>query len=131
MLTISVQTRVIIGVIITTAIGVSTGAVQLTHAIPSSAIPAVVAWCGIFAFVGSALQTALQAAGLTDANKTAAAESLPDAAKVHLASSLPADQKVALAASAPEVSQIVTTRAIAQAAGPDGDGAKVVSRIAA
>ena len=33
-----------------------------------------------------------------------------------------------VAAAAPEVSQIVTTREIAQAAGPIGDGAKVVSK---
>ena len=116
MLTLSVGTRFTIGIIITVAIGVSTGAVHLTHAIPDSWIPIVVAWAGIFAFVGSAVQTGLQGLGLTNANRVAAAQSLP------------ADQKVAIAASAPEVQQIVTTREIAQAAGPVGDGAKVVSK---
>jgi hypothetical protein len=52
----------------------------------------------------------------------------PDASKAAAAATLPSDQKVALAASAPEVQQIVTTREIAQAAGPVGDGAKVVSK---
>jgi hypothetical protein len=116
MLTLSPGARFIIGVIITTAIGISTGAVQLAHAIPAPWIPVAVAWCGVIAFVGSAAQTGLQGLGMSNANKVAAAQTLP------------ADQKVALAASAPEVQQIVTTREIAQAAGPIGDGAKVVSK---
>lgn len=116
MLTLSPSARFIIGVIITTAIGISTGAVQLAHTIPDGWIPAAVAWCGLIAFIGSAVQTGLQGLGMTNANKVAAAQTLPS------------DQKIAVAAAAPEVSQIVTTRAIAQAAGPIGDGAKVVSK---
>lgn len=115
MLTLSPGSRFIIGVIITAAIGISAGSVHLTDAIPGDWIPAVVAWSGIIAFIGSAVQTGLQGIGMTNANKAAAAADLP------------ASDKVALAASAPEVQQIVTTRAIAQAAGPVGDGAKVVS----
>jgi hypothetical protein len=116
MMTLSPTTRFVIGVFITTAIGISTGAVQLTHAIPDSSIPVVVAWAGIFAFIGSAVQTGLQGLGMTNASKVAAAQTLPS------------DQKIAVAAAAPEVQQIVTTPEIARAAGPIGDGAKVVSK---
>ena len=116
MLTISPGTKFVIGLIITAAIGISTGTVQLAHAIPAPWIPIAVAWCGIIAFLGSAAQTGLQGLGMTNANRAAAAQSLP------------ADQKIAIAAAAPEVHQIVTTPAIANAAGSIGDGAKVVSR---
>jgi hypothetical protein len=102
--------------LITLAIGVSSGAVVLTNAIPADLIKPVTAWAGIIAFLGSAAQTGLQGLGMTNANKAAAAQTLP------------ADQKIAVAAAAPEVQQIVTTRAIAEAAGSVGDGAKVVSK---
>lgn len=116
MLTLSPTTRFVIGIVITAAIGISAGTVHLTDAIPSAWIPAVVAWSGIIAFVGSAIQTGLQGLGMSNVSKVAAAQSLP------------ADQKIALAANTPEVQQIVTTREIAQAAGPTGSGAKVVSK---
>ena len=118
MLTLSPGSRFVIGIAITLAIGISSGAVVLTNAIPGDWIKPVEAWCGIIAFVGSAAQTGLQGLGMTNANKAAAAQSLPP------------EQKIAIAASAPEVSQIVTTKAIAQAAGPVGDGAKIVSNAA-
>ena len=116
MLTLSPGARFVIGIVITAAIGISAGTVHLTDAIPGAWIPAVVAWSGIIAFIGSAIQTGLQGLGMSNANKVAAAQSLPS------------DQKIALAAAAPEVSQIVTTPEIAQAAGPIGAGAKVVSK---
>lgn len=128
MLTISPGARFIIGIVITTAIAISAGTIHLTHAIPDNWIPAVIAWSGIIAVVGSAIQTSLQGLGLTNANRVAAAQPLPASDKIALASSLGASDKIALAASAPEVQQIVTTREIAQAAGPVGDGAKVVSK---
>jgi hypothetical protein len=116
MLTLSPGARFVIGFVITSCIGFSVGTVHLTNMIPTTWIPAVLAWSGYIAFMGSATQTGMQGLGMLNANKVAAAQSLP------------ADQKIALAASAPEVSQIVTTPAIAQAAGPIGDGAKVVSK---
>jgi hypothetical protein len=115
-LTISPGARFIIGIVITTAIAISAGTIHLTHAIPDAWIPVVIAWSGIIAVVGSAIQTSLQGLGLTNANRIAAAAPLS------------ATDKIAIAASAPEVSQIVTTAAIANAAGPLGDGAKVVSK---
>jgi len=103
MLTLSPGARFLIGVIITTAIGISTGAVQLAHAIPAPWIPVAVAWCGVIAFVGSAAQTGLQGLGMSNANKVAAAQSLP------------ASDKVALAVDSGKVQQIVTTPEIANA----------------
>lgn len=119
--------RFIIGLAVTFAIGVSSGAVGLTNAIPGDWIKPATAWCGIIAFIGSAAQTTISGFGMSNSSRAAAAASLPASDMITLASSLPARDKVALAAAAPEVRQIVTTRAIAQAAGPVGDGAKVVS----
>ena len=116
MLTISPGARFIIGIVITAAIAISAGTIHLTNAIPAAWIPVVIAWSGIIAVIGSAIQTGLQGLGLTNANRIAAA------------SDLPASDKINLAAAEPEVQQIVTTRAIASAAGPLGDGAKVVSK---
>jgi len=92
--------RFIIGLAVTTAIGISQGAVQLTHAIPGDWIPTAVAWCGIVAFVGSAATTTISGFGMTSQNRIAAAASLP------------------------EVKQIVATADAAQAAPSD----KVVSK---
>jgi hypothetical protein len=103
-------------VAITVAIAISSGAVHLTDAVPAAWIPAVIAWSGIIAVIGSAVQTSLQGLGMSNASRAAAAQSLP------------ADTKIAIAAASPEVSQIVTTEAIAAAAGPSGDGAKIVSK---
>ena len=118
MLTLSPGTRFMIGIAITLAIGISSGAVVLTNAIPGDWIKPVEAWCGIIAFVGSAAQTGLQGLGMTNANKLAVAQDLSS------------DQKAVLAASDPKIAQVVTTREIAQAAGPDGVGAKIVSKAA-
>ena len=115
MLTLSPTARFVIGLFITLCIGISSGTVALTDAIPADLIKPITAWAAIFAFLGSAFQTGLQGLGMTNANKVAAAQTLP------------ADQKIAVAASAPEVQQIVTTKEIARAAGPIGDGAKIVS----
>ena len=96
--------RFAIGLMVTFAIGVSSGAVVLTNAIPGDWIKPATAWCGIIAFIGSAAQTTISGLGMTATSRVAAAASLPD------------------------VKQIVTTKEIAQAAGPIGDGAKVVSK---
>jgi hypothetical protein len=101
MLTLSPGARFIIGIVITAAIGISAGTVHLTDAIPGAWIPAVVAWSGIIAFIGSAIQTGLQGLGMSNANKVAAAQSLP------------ADDKVALAADSGKVQQVITTTEIA------------------
>lgn len=88
-------TRFWIGIIVTVAIGVSGGALNLTHAIPSDWIAAVTAWCSIIAFVGSAITTSLSGLGMTT------------------------QSRLASAAAVPEVKSIVTTQAIAEATPSD------------
>lgn len=69
--------RFVIGILITLAIGISSGAVVLTHAIPAAWIPAVTAWAGIIAFLGSAAQTAISGLGMSTQSRIADAASLP------------------------------------------------------
>ncbi len=92
--------RFIVGTVVTFAIGVSQGAVVLTNAIPDPWIKPVVAWCGIFAFLGSAVTTALTGLGMTT------------------------QSRIASAAAVPEVKSIITTSALAEAAPSE----KVVSK---
>ena len=92
--------KFIIGLLITLAIGISSGAVALKGAIPPEWIPAITAWAGIIAFLGSAAQTTLQGFGTTT------------------------QSRVAAAAADPAVKTVVTTPAIANAAPSD----KVVSK---
>lgn len=94
-MTLDPKTKFIIGLFITLAIGISSGAVQLTHAIPEGWISGVTAWAGIIAFLGSAFQTTLQGFGIT------------------------AQSRINAAAAVPEVSQIVTSKAIADATPSD------------
>jgi hypothetical protein len=82
MLTLSPLTRTIIGAVITVCIGISAGSVHLTNAIPEAWIPAVVAWSGLIAFFGSAIQTGMQGLGLTTANKVAAAAADPNVKQI-------------------------------------------------
>jgi hypothetical protein len=70
--------RFIIGLTVTLAIGISQGAVQLTHAIPPDWIPATVAWSGIIAFVGSAATTTISGLGMSTQARISAAASLPE-----------------------------------------------------
>lgn len=113
---ISPKWQVVLQLSVFIAVGISQGAVHLTHMIPEGWIPTAVAYCGFIAFVGTGFSTVGGFIGLTNSSRIAAAQSLP------------ADAKIALAAAAPEVRQIVTTPELAKAAGPVGDGAKVVSK---
>ena len=88
------------GIAVTIAIAVSQGTLALTNAVPAELIPYVTAWCGILAFVGSAVLTALNGAATTTSSR------------------------IASAAAIPEVQKIVTTEAVAAAAPSD----KVVSK---
>src|SRR6266699_3169224 len=92
--------RFIISSLVTSAIGISQGTVVLTNAIPDPWIKPVVAWCGLIAFVGSAVVTAINGMATTT------------------------QSRLASAAAVPEVKAIVTTPAIADAAPSD----KVVSK---
>jgi hypothetical protein len=75
-------TKTLIGIGITLCIGISSGTVVLTHAVPDAWIPTVTAWAGIVAFVGSAVQTGLQYLGTTTDNRIAAAAHDPSVAKI-------------------------------------------------
>ena len=65
-----------IGIVITIAIGVSQGTLVLTNAIPADWIPYVTTWCGIIAFVGSSVLTALNGAASTTSSRIASAASV-------------------------------------------------------
>jgi hypothetical protein len=49
----------LLGILVTIEIAVSSGTLSLTHAVPATWIPAVTAWSGILAFIGSTLLTFL------------------------------------------------------------------------
>ena len=91
-----------IGVIITVAIGISAGAVNLSHAIPDGWIPIVTAWAGIIAFVGSAVQTAMSGLGATTQSRIASAAALPEVKSIvttaPVAEAAPSEKVVAKAA---------------------------------
>lgn len=71
-----------IGVVVTIAIGVSSGTVVLTNAIPDAWIKPAIAWCGLIAFGGSALLTALNGLANTRASKLESAASVPEVQKI-------------------------------------------------
>ncbi len=76
--TVDPVVRFVIGLTVTLAIGITQGTVSLTNAIPDVWIKPVVAWCGILAFVGSFITTAISGLGITSQSRIAAAASLPD-----------------------------------------------------
>jgi hypothetical protein len=80
-----------IGIFITVAIGVSSGAVTLTNAIPADLIKPVTAWCGIIAFVGSAVQTTLQGFGMTNQSRLAGAAAIPEVKAIVTSSAMAND----------------------------------------
>ena len=82
MWTIDPKWRFIIGLLVTTAIGISQGTVSLTNAIPDFAIKPVVAWCGLIAFIGSAATTAISGLGMTTSSRVAAAANDPSVQKI-------------------------------------------------
>jgi hypothetical protein len=88
-------TRFWVGILVTVAIGISSGALNLTHAIPPDWVPVATAWCSIIAFAGSAALTGLNGMGMTT------------------------QSRLASAAAVPEVKSIVTTQAIAEATPSD------------
>ncbi len=99
-MTLDPKWRFAIALLVTAAIGVSQGTLVLTGAIPADWVKPVTAWCGIIAFIGSAVQTTLSGLGTTTQSRIAGAAALP------------------------EVKTIVTTEAVANATPSD----KVVSK---
>lgn len=76
-MTLDPNIKFLIGIFITLCIGIAGGTVNLTHAIPENWVPAVEAWSGVIAFVGSSIQTTLQGFGTTAQSRISAASSLP------------------------------------------------------
>jgi hypothetical protein len=70
--------RFLISIIVTIAIGISQGTLVLTNAIPAAYIPIVAAWCGIIAFIGSAVNTTISGMGMSTQSRIDAAASLPE-----------------------------------------------------
>ena len=68
--------------LVTIAIGVSTGTLVLTNAVPAIYVPAVTAWCGIGAFIGSAFLMALARAGSGTQSRLAAAAAIPEVTNI-------------------------------------------------
>jgi hypothetical protein len=73
-----------ISIIVTVAVGVSQGALNLTHAVPVDLIPVVTAWSGIFAFVGSAFLAALNGAASTNSSRIASAAAVVGVKKIEV-----------------------------------------------
>ena len=69
-------TRFWIGVVVSVAIAISGGTLNLTSAIPADLIKPVTAWCSIIAFLGSAILTALNGLGATTQSRLESAASL-------------------------------------------------------
>jgi len=90
-MTIDPKFRFIIGLVVTFCIGVSSGTVVLTNAIPHDWIPIAGAWCGIIAFVGSSVMTGVSALGMTTASRANGAANDSAIDKVVMKSTAQAD----------------------------------------
>ena len=101
--------RFAISIIVTVAIGISQGTLVLTNAIPATYIPIVAAWCGIIAFIGSAVNTTISGMGMSAQSRIDAAASLPQVkailAEPPVATAAPSDKVVSTIAAAQAVSQ--------------------------
>ena len=67
-----------IGIIVTVAIAVSQGTLVLSGAVPEAWIHPVTAWCGIIAFIGSAILTTLNAFATGTQSRLASAAAIPE-----------------------------------------------------
>lgn len=71
-----------IGIIVTVTIGVSSGTLVLTNAVPVEWIKPVTAWCGVISFIGSSVLTALNGMATTATSRIAAAAVIPEVGKI-------------------------------------------------
>ncbi len=96
--TIEPWLRFAISMFVTLSIGITQGTVSLTNAIPDVWIKPVVAWCGILAFLGSGINTAISGLGMTTQSRIAAAASLPEVKKIvavpEIAEAIPSEKVV-------------------------------------
>jgi hypothetical protein len=87
-----------IGIVVTLAVAISGGTLNLTHAVPQEYIPYVTAWCSIIAFLGSAVLTTLNGMATGTQSRIASAASLPEVKSIvttqTLADATPSDKVV-------------------------------------
>lgn len=93
-----------VGLLVTAAIGVTQGTLVLSGAIPADWVKPVTAWCGIIAFFGSAILTALNGAATTASSRVASAASLPGVKRIDVSPEVAAQ----VTESTKEDAQIVT-----------------------
>ncbi len=97
-MTLDPKWRFVIGLLVTFAIGVSQGTLVLTGAIPADWIKPVTAWCGIIAFVGSAVMTTLSGMATTTQSRLASAAAVPEVKSIvttpEIANATPSDKVV-------------------------------------
>ncbi len=97
-MTLDPRWRFAIALLVTAAIGVSQGTLVLTGAIPADWIKPVTAWCGIIAFVGSAVQTTLSGFATTTQSRLASAAAVPEVKAIvttpEIANATPSDKVV-------------------------------------
>jgi hypothetical protein len=115
MFTIDPKWRFVIGLVVTTAIAISTGTLVLTNAIPAYWIKPFTAWCGIIAFVGSAAQTGISGLGMSTQSRNAAATT-PNTVVVQANSAADAAGVANKLAAMPEVNKVVAEQKLADAA---------------
>ena len=101
--------RFTISIIVTVAIGISQGTLVLTNAIPAAWIPMVAAWCGIIAFIGSAVNTTISGLGMSTQSRIDAATSLPEVKAIltapPLAQAIPSEKVVGTVAAVQTLAQ--------------------------
>jgi hypothetical protein len=101
--------RFAISIVVTIAIGISQGTLVLTNAVPTAWIPIVAAWCGIIAFVGSAVNTTISGMGMSPQSRIDAAASLPQVKAIltepPVAAATPSEKVVGTIAAAQAVAQ--------------------------
>ena len=76
--TVDPTIRFWISIVITVAIGISSGTLVLTNAVPANLIQPLTAWCGIIAFVGSTITTILNGGATTTGSRLASASAIPE-----------------------------------------------------
>lgn len=67
---------------VTIGIGISGGAVHLTHIVPAAYMDTVTAWVSFGVFIGSTFLTMATAAGMTKQSVLSAAASVPEVQKI-------------------------------------------------
>ena len=117
-MTIDPKWRFAISLFVTLAIGISSGTLVLTNAIPAEYIPHVTAWCGIIAFLGSSANTTISGLGMTNASRNASVTQ-PNTVVVQTDSANAMTRVANVIAAMPEVKTVVATPELAAATPSD------------